>query len=1506
MQMGKELGYEGKELQGFVKEQQDIERAERQEQRDLERVSSEEKEREKEREEKEKERVHELERLRSEEKEKERVHELAKLKAMADERAQVLANQLEIEKAKLELEFQKQKVGKVANARDPKLPYFEEGKDKMDSYLSRFEKYATANKWDESVWAAYLSALLKGRALDVYDRLSTEDAADYDKLKDALLKNFDMTERGFRKQFRYSRPEKSETFIQFSSRLRSYLEKWLKMAKIEKSFSAICDFMARDQFLESCNRELYVHLKPKQFGNLDEMAREADLFAEARGGVYSCINKGQRDSRGAAQGKQDKVDSNKPSGRSDIKCSICGKGHLTIKCFKNPDRKQLYSAEVGDSGVKENFNTRVETQGSQVKNENTQNVGRGYTRGRGNFRGSFRGRGKNNSTPRGAAHQVSFCQTEVTRKGDEIGSIFENKVGDPLISDREECSKETREGVCYFLNARLPTAQGLVNNKKVVVLRDTGCTGCVVRRSLVSDSQLIGKESNVTLIDESTQRYPLAMIDIDCPFFTGKTEALCMDDTLYDLVIGNIDGSKLPDMSHFSAAAVTRSQTRQDEKPYRKLKVPDQIINDDKEAFKQAQVDDPTLENIRKRVVSGNKTVSRGLNRGETRFIEKKGLAYREFTKGNKVSFQLVVPQSFRGKVLKLAHETLMSGHMGIRKTLDRVVTEFYWPGICGDVARFCKSCDICQRTIQKGRVTKVPLGKMPLIDTPFKRVAVDIVGPIEPRSDRKSRYILTMIDYATRYPEAIALPSIETERVAEALIEMFSRVGIPDEMLTDCGSQFTAEVMKEVSRLLSLQQLTCSPRHPICNGLIERFHATLKQMLRRMCAERPKDWDKYLPALLFAVREVPQESLGYSPFELLYGRNVRGPMAILRELWAEEVRDEQVLSTYQYVIELRERLEQTCKLARDNLKKVQIKQKAYYDKGARSRKFDVGDKVLLLLPTDSNKLLLQWKGPYEVVEVVNRMDYKIDVNGNVNTYHANILKQYVERQNVTSHCLLSVESIPSTENDDVDEFSLEDCAFPTAKQPETFKDVNISEMLTQDQRKEIETLINEYPDVLSSVPGRTDQIEHDIKLLTSEPVRSKGYAIPYKVRDVMEKEIQDMLDLGVIEPSISPYSSPVVLVPKKDGSVRFCIDFRKLNKVTEFDAEPMPNMEEVINRMSGHKYFSKLDLSKGYWQVKMTSKAKPLTAFETPKGLFQFKTMPFGLVNSGATFCRLMRKILSELSNVDSFVDDMWIFTETWKDHVTSLREVLDRLRTAKLTAKPSKCMIGYSSIECLGHSVAAQSVRPQEDKIQAIKDAPQPSTKRQIKSFLGLAGFYRRFIPNFSSIASPLTDLTKKSRPNKITDWQDHHEKAFQTLKNRLTSSPILRLPIFHDGTPFILRTDASDVGIGAVLLQEFEGEGRLPIAYASKKLLPREKNYSVIEKECLAIIWGVEKFRKYLYGVEFLLETDHKPLSYMQTAKVLNPRIMRWAMKLQPYRFRIIAIRGQENLGADYLSR
>lgn len=194
---------------------------------------------------------------------------------------------------------------------------------------------------------------------------------------------------------------------------------------------------------------------------------------------------------------------------------------------------------------------------------------------------------------------------------------------------------------------------------------------------------------------------------------------------------------------------------------------------------------------------------------------------------------------------MKLAHETIMAGHIGVKKSTDRLASEFYWPCVQADIRRYCQSCDICQRTILKGRIKPVPLGRMPIITTPFKRVAVDLVGPLHPRTTKGNKYILTLVDFATRYPEATPLPGIETERVAEALVDIFSRVGIPKEMLSDQGSQFTSDLMKEVSRLLSLKRITTSPYHPICNGLVEKCNGTLKQMLKRMCAEKPKDWDK-------------------------------------------------------------------------------------------------------------------------------------------------------------------------------------------------------------------------------------------------------------------------------------------------------------------------------------------------------------------------------------------------------------------------------------------------------------------------------------------------------------------------------------------------------------------------------------------------------------------------------------------------------------------------------------
>ena len=451
---------------------------------------------------------------------------------------------------------------------------------------------------------------------------------------------------------------------------------------------------------------------------------------------------------------------------------------------------------------------------------------------------------------------------------------------------------------------------------------------------------------------------------------------------------------------HQANAVETRGQKRQAVRtrpPLQVLKSLEGIASVDD--LIQAQREDESLKSCRKLAEGGDRKTSKQGN--SSWFMHKKEVLYREYidaTPGSDVITQVVVPTKYRNQVMNLAHESILGGHLGSKKTCEKILMHFFWPGMHADVLRYCRSCGPCQRTSPKGKVTKVPLGSTPLIDEPFRRVAMDIVGPIEPATSKGNRFILTVVDYATRYPEAVALRRIDTQTVAEALVDIYSRVGVPREVLTDQGGQFTSKLMKEVSRLLSIRQLTTTPYHPTCNRLVERFNGTLKSMLRKMCEERPKDWDRYVNPLLFAYRESVQESTGFSPFELLFGRVVRGPLGILRELWTGDVDEPETKTKYQYVLDLKDRLEATCQVAQESLSKSAEKYRRQYNRKAKKRKFEVGDGVLLLLPSDNNKLLMHWQGPFKVVQKVGQMDYKIDMNGKIKTFHANLLKRFFRR----------------------------------------------------------------------------------------------------------------------------------------------------------------------------------------------------------------------------------------------------------------------------------------------------------------------------------------------------------------------------------------------------------------------------------------------------------------------------------------------------------------------------
>ena len=441
--------------------------------------------------------------------------------------------------------------------------------------------------------------------------------------------------------------------------------------------------------------------------------------------------------------------------------------------------------------------------------------------------------------------------------------------------------------------------------------------------------------------------------------------------------------------------------------------------------------------------------------------------------------------------------------------------------------------------------------------------------------------------------------------------------------------------------------------------------------------------------------------------------------------------------------------------------------------------------------------------------------------------------------------------------------------------------------------------------DVLSGKPNLTNVTTHRIDTGEVLPIHSSPYKIPQKLEEEVNKEIEKMLQLGIIRPSMSPWASPVVIVPKPDGTIRFCVDYRKVNKVTKMDAYPIPSMERMIEKVASAKYISTIDLTKGYWQIPLETSTIEKSAFITTKGLYEFLVMPFGMKTAPATFQRMMSEIvLRGLEFADAYIDDVEVDTPTsFSQHISELRQVFQRLRTCKLNARPSKCKIAMSSVDFVGHRVGGNRIEPRTALVQTIKEYPRPETKKQIRSFLGLVGYYRKFIPNFSSRAAVLTDLTRGKSPTKIK-WKDAHEFAFQDLKQALQNPPVLRPP--HWEQEFILQVDASNRGLGAILSQQDKEGLEHPIAYASRKLQPREEKLSTTEKECLGIVWAVELFRYYLFGRKFRLQTDHNPLVWLNQVRDKNRKLLRWSITLQEYDMDVEHKSGKNNSNVDALSR
>ena len=533
----------------------------------------------------------------------------------------------------------------------------------------------------------------------------------------------------------------------------------------------------------------------------------------------------------------------------------------------------------------------------------------------------------------------------------------------------------------------------------------------------------------------------------------------------------------------------------------------------------------------------------------------------------------------------------------------------------------------------------------------------------------------------------------------------------------------------------------------------------------------------------------------------------------------------------------------------------------------------------------------------------------RLDIPNHAMPYEASTLPQVQADLMQNGTDLLSASSSESSVTEPKVIFDSNSTSPKTCELPEH---VNVLYIKTLDENhldtsvaQDLKELLWQHQDTFaknSTDLGFCPVLKHDIDTGDSSPIKQSPRRPPLAAREAEDDILDEMLKSGVIEPSTSPWASPVCMVRKKDGTFRFCVDYRKVNAVSKRDAYPIPDIQDAFDHLQGSKYFATIDLLSGYWQIGMTDRAKERSSFCTKRGLFQFTRMPFGLSGAPSSFCRLMSIVLRDLLWVIClcYLDDIIIYAKTPEELIARLRQVLDRLRKVGLKVKPSKCVLFQKQIHFLGHQVSQFGVEPLPEKIEIIKNWPRPHCLRDVRAFFGLASYYRRFVKDFATLAEPLTRLTRKQIR---FEWSDEEQKAFDALKQALIESTTLAFP--HPNRPCILDTDASDVAIGAVLSQCINGAER-PIAFYSRTMNATQRNYCATRRELLAVVAALQHFRHYLLGNQVILRTDHHSLKWLNTFKRPEGILARWLETLAEYDYVIEHRPGRLHSNVDGVSR
>jgi hypothetical protein len=821
----------------------------------------------------------------------------------------------------------------------------------IDLYVSNFEKLAVSQNWPRAQWAAVLMPMLKGaKSLRALNRLRPEEVSDYDALKKAISEEYELVPEAYRNRFRSCVKRQGDSFSDFNQFMCTQFSRWLASVDATNDIEVLKNVICMEQFMSKCPDDIRQYLLDKNCKTAQECAKRADEYVT----MHKNLRKGNHSYGG---GKGDS---------SNFKFSNSGNGNGVHK-FNDKPGSNVANRSVNDS----NGNSDHKFQKLCYVCHKPGHIAT-------NCPNKFDNRSKGvNLVMTQAESKESLCVVEVISKGtvcDEVGQyVFP---------------------VCFYDDK---------NSKCVSVLgfRDSGADVTLVKSGTVPDNFLSPLNKNMLLefANGSNDSVPLYCVNVATAGVCGEMSVGLVPDNYKfpcnaQVLIGNDYGVKLSNVG-----AVTRSQTRatssvspNDNELVESKVTTDNRPDDDSNAEVEMMQDEVNTNSGGEQLVVGSEFLGLDVSvttlaelqksdqtlkssfteaelirqddvRNVSHYCMRNGLLVRRFIGqgGDKDINQIVVPYCLRGKVLFLAHSVPASGHFGVGKTRKRVLQYFYWPGIMHDVQQYCRTCEACQRIGKSGKSFKAPLQLPPIVEKPFGRVSIDIVGPLSVTL-ANNRFILTIVDHATRWCEAYPLPDHKAVTVARAFSDFVSRFGIPDEVLHDLGSDFTSELFTVFLSFYGVTQLKCSVAHPQTNTVVERFHRTLKAMLSAYVYQCKGEWDVALCHVLFAMREMPIAEYGFSPYEMLFGRHVRGPLSIVFDTWWESGEDQASPNVIDYLTKLREDLQHALETVHSNQADAQQKAKVYYDKKARVVEYVPGDKVLVLQTQPGKPLTVKYQ----------------------------------------------------------------------------------------------------------------------------------------------------------------------------------------------------------------------------------------------------------------------------------------------------------------------------------------------------------------------------------------------------------------------------------------------------------------------------------------------------------------------------------------------------------------